>query len=150
MFGFAAWKSLTTLNHAAFSPTSNCSHDMSVRLVLPLAPPPVAPAAALLDDDPLLPHAARAVAPAPAARTPPESWMKPRRVSGRRGGTTFASLRVLSFMAFPQSRWVRCAPFLLPFASSRAFRPKQGGFREVAPRPAETRKFRLITYVESH
>src|SRR5262245_3846900 len=128
MFGFAASKSLITLNHAAFSPCSNCSHDMSVSWVFPLVPPP-APAepvlaAVLLPDDPLLPHAARADAPAPAARRPPESWKKPRRVSGRRSGTTFAPLRALSFMAFPQSRWVLLSPFIFLFRLvTSPFRP---------------------------
>src|SRR5271154_6484753 len=103
MFGFAAWKPLTTWNHAAFSPTSNCSHDISVSWVFPLDAPlapaelvPAAalvPAAVLLADDPLLLHAARADTPAPAARRPPETPKKPRRVSGGRPGTTFASLR---------------------------------------------------------
>src|ERR1700760_4573956 len=98
MFGWAASNSSMTLNQAAFSATSNCSQDISVSVVLP----PLLP---LLPDDLLLlplllPQADRIEAPAPAARTPPESWKKLRRLSGLGTGSTFASLRASPFISF--------------------------------------------------
>ena len=99
MFGWAASNWSMTLNQAAFSPTSNCSQDIRLSVILPLL--------LLLPDELLLlllplllPQADRIEAPAPAARTPPESWKKLRRLSGLGTGSTFASLRASPFISF--------------------------------------------------
>ena len=98
MFGWAASNSSMTLNQAAFSATSNCSQDISVSVVLPLLLPLLPLDELLLPL--LLPQADRIEAPAPAARTPPESWKKLRRLSGLGTGSTFASLRASPFISF--------------------------------------------------
>src|ERR1700743_2331111 len=98
MFGWPASNSLTSLNQAAFSATSNCSQDIRVSVVLPFLLPdePLL----LLDEPLLLPQADRTEAPAPAAARPPVSWKKFRRLSGLGSGAAFASLRALPFISF--------------------------------------------------
>src|ERR1700729_4643465 len=98
MFGWAASNSSMTLNQAAFSATSNCSQDINVSVVLP----PLLP---LLPLDELLlplllPQADRIEAPAPAARTPPESWKKLRRLQSEGTRQHGASLRWSRFISF--------------------------------------------------